>query len=71
MHWLFFALFSTIFVLALIGDAVALVMASFKKRVSLVPFIGGVSGAIAILIAPVPEWRSWWQGDCAILGNLQ
>lgn len=31
-----------------------------RKAPSWIPFIGGLSGALALLLVPVPGARSWW-----------
>lgn len=55
-----------VFVLVALGNSVGMLLALRRKRaegsaggVSLVPFVGGVAGALGCLVAPVPNVARW------------
>jgi riboflavin transporter FmnP len=57
-------------VLAIVGNLwIAIRWYLFKKRASMIPFVGGVLGAAGLLLLPVIELRHfWWVPLVADLG---
>lgn len=72
MHWFLFFVLSALCVWVVVGNAATVLAAWFAKRGgSLAPLIGGLSGMLALLIAPIPGWRAWWWVPLVLdLGSL-
>jgi hypothetical protein len=61
VRWIAFGVFAVVFLLAAIGNAAIVVRWLIKrKHVSLAPIVGGVSGALAAVVAPVSGVREWF-----------
>lgn len=67
-----FAVFALIFLAASIGNVLLVVRyKATGRRASLVPMVGGIFGVMAMLLAPWPEFRSWfWIPLVVDIGSL-
>lgn len=59
-RWVIAGLLATACCLIVIGNAVAIVrFRRSGRRMSSVPLVGGIAGALAAVIAPLPALRPW------------
>ena len=61
VRWTGVFLLALISLIAIVNNLrLALQWLAVRKRGSLVPLVGGVCGAVALLIVPNPAARIWW-----------